>query len=58
MKITKVMTEEEAKALSDDLRYAKLKVFREHGFSYSEIAEAMHVPESTIREWFDTYENK
>ena len=50
----KQITNKELTSLGKDLKEAKIAVLRKHGFSCSEIAIIMDVPESVVRRFIDT----
>ena len=50
----KQMTNKELTSLGKDLKEAKMTVLHMHGFSCSEIAIIMDVPESVVRRFIDT----
>lgn len=51
------MTNKELTSLGKDLKEAKIAVLRKHGFSCSEIANAMGISESVVRKIVATLEN-
>lgn len=53
----KQMTNKELTSLGKDLKEAKIAVLRKHGFSCSEIANAMGISESVVRRIVATLEN-
>ena len=53
----KTMDTKEMTLLGKDLKIAKALVLKKHGFSCTEIAAAMDIPESVVRKLVETAES-
>ena len=53
----KTMDTKEATQLGKDLNVAKARVLKNHGFSCTEIARVMGIPESVVRRLIETAES-